>query len=224
MAEPNTAVRPAGTLRDAQKRMTRERLLQAAAAAFARRGYAATTVEDVVSGAGATRPTFYLHFKTKADLVVELGHDVRRRVHEFNDRLHTAVAAGDRASIRAYLDAAFDFWEDIREFTLAEEEAAALEPEIRASRGSTFDEAIDSIVAGLDDAGRFTPSGRRVRAVLAYSQLQTVFHRWMRVGWDIDREESLDVMTDMWMHAFVGPPASPAAVGGRRKLAKEESA
>jgi hypothetical protein len=43
-----------------------------------------------------------------------------------------------------------------------------------------------------------------VRAVLAYSQLQTVFHRWMRVGWDIDREESLEVMTDMWMQAFVG--------------------
>jgi AcrR family transcriptional regulator len=201
------AVRPAGTLRDAQKAMTRERLLRAAADAFARQGYAATTVEDVVSGAGATRPTFYLHFKTKADLVVELGDDVRTRVHAFNERLRAAVAAGDRTSIRAYLDSAFDFWEDIREFTLAEEEAAALEPEIRASRGSTFDEAVTSVVAGLEDAGRWTPSGRQVRAVLAYSQLQTVFHRWMRVGWDIDRKESLEVMTDMWMHAFVGPAA-----------------
>src|SRR5436305_14980922 len=106
----------AGTLRDAQKRMTRERLIQAAVESFRLRGYAATTVDDVVTGAGATRPTFYLHFRTKADIVAELGVDVLRRVAEFNDRLRAAVAAGDRQSICDYLDAAFDFWEDIRDF------------------------------------------------------------------------------------------------------------
>jgi AcrR family transcriptional regulator len=191
-------------LREAQKRMTRQRLIDAAAESFRRQGYAATTVDDVVSGAGATRPTFYLHFKTKADLIAELAVDVRSRVEDFNRRLRAAVAAGDRDSVRDYLDAAFDFWEDIREFALAEEEAATLEPEIREARNTSFDQAVASIVAGLKDAGRWTPDGRRVRAVLAYSQLQTVFHRWMRVGWDIDRKESLEVMTDMWMNAFVG--------------------
>src|SRR4051794_14684959 len=184
--------------------MTRQRLIDAATASFQRQGYAATTVDDVVSGAGATRPTFYLHFKTKADLIGELALDVRIRVEDFNHRLRAAVAAGDRESVREYLDAAFDFWEDIREFALVEEEAATLERDIRESRNRSFDIAVASIVAGLEDAGRWTPAGRQVRAVLAYSQLQTVFHRWMRMGWDIDRKESLEVMTDMWMQAFVG--------------------
>ena len=46
----------AGNLREAQKRMTRQRLLDAAVESFRRQGYAATTVDDVVTGAGATRP------------------------------------------------------------------------------------------------------------------------------------------------------------------------
>ena len=57
------------SLRDAQKQLTRSRLIDAAADSFRVRGYAATTIEDVASGAGATRATFYLHFRTKADLI-----------------------------------------------------------------------------------------------------------------------------------------------------------
>ena len=193
-----------GNLREAQKRMTRERLIQAAAEAFKRRGYAATTVDDIVNGAGATRPTFYLHFKTKADIIEELWSGVRSRVGELNRQLRGAVASGDREQIRAYLDAAFDWWEEIREFAAAQEEAATLEADIRKARGKTFDQAVASIAAGLTDAGKWTKESRQVRAVLAYSQLQTVFHRWMRVGWDIDREESLEVMTDMWVCACLG--------------------
>ena len=117
-------------------------------------------------GPARPRPTFYLHFKTKADLLTELAVDVRGKVVDFNRRLRAAVAAGDRASVREYLDAAFDFWEEIREFALAEEEAATLEPDIRQARNTSFDQAVASIVAGLKDAGRWTPAGRRVRAVL----------------------------------------------------------
>src|SRR3954469_20999306 len=100
--------------------MTRERLLQSAAESFRRQGYAATTVDDVVSGAGATRPTFYLPFKAKADLIAELAVDGRAQGVDLNAGRRAAVAPGDRASVRAYLDTAFDFWEEIREFALAE--------------------------------------------------------------------------------------------------------
>src|SRR3954453_1657742 len=103
------AKRPAGNLREAQKQMTRLRLVEAAAESFRTRGYAATTIDDVVTGAGATRPTFYLHFKTKADLIGELGRPARAEVAELNDRLRAAAASGRGDDIRAYLDAAFDF-------------------------------------------------------------------------------------------------------------------
>src|SRR5215470_14038556 len=45
----------------------RERLLQAAVASVAHKGYAAVTVADIVRRAKVSRAAFYLHFRTKED-------------------------------------------------------------------------------------------------------------------------------------------------------------
>jgi AcrR family transcriptional regulator len=201
-------------LRTAQKQFTRSRLVEAAAESFRVRGYAATTIDDVVQGAGATRATFYLHFRTKADLIAEVMAHVRRDAVAFNERLESVVRAGDRASLRSWIDAAFDFWEVVRPYAVAEAEAAALDPGARQTRSVAFEAGVAAIVRGLTSRQAAGPaSGRatepavdegpaRVRAVLAYAQLESVFHRWMLVGWDVDRAEALEVMTDMWTAAL----------------------
>lgn len=51
---------------------TRRRLLQAALALFARKGYAATTVREIVSEAGVTAPSLYYFFGNKEGLFLEL--------------------------------------------------------------------------------------------------------------------------------------------------------
>jgi AcrR family transcriptional regulator len=189
-------------LRDAHKQLTRARLVDAAATSFRARGYAATTIDDVANGAGATRATFYLHFRTKADLIGEVMAEVRHDARELNERLVAVVRAGDRASLRAWLDAAFDFWEVVRPYAVAEEEAAALDATTRRTRSVGFETGVDAIARGLA-ARRFGDEEQcRVRGILAYAQLESVFHRWMRVGWDIDRAVALEVMTDMWMAAL----------------------
>jgi AcrR family transcriptional regulator len=195
-------------LRDVQKQQTRSRLVDAAAECFRVRGYAATTIDDVVTGAGATRATFYLHFRTKADLVQELMADVHRDAQAVNERLAAAVAAGDRASLRTWIDGAFDFWEFVRAFAVAEAEAATVDDGVRARRASSFAGGVDAIVRGL--TARLGPDDERhrVRGVLCYAQLDSAFHRWMQVGWDIDRSEALEVMTDMWM-SVLGAEARP---------------
>jgi AcrR family transcriptional regulator len=45
----------------------RTRLLEAAGRAVADKGYAATTIEDIVRGAGVSKKTFYEHFSDKLD-------------------------------------------------------------------------------------------------------------------------------------------------------------
>ncbi|WP_175874533.1 TetR family transcriptional regulator [Burkholderia sp. BCC0397] len=51
---------------------TRERLLGAAHAIFAEKGYAAASVEDIATAAGHTRGAFYSNFRGKADVLFEL--------------------------------------------------------------------------------------------------------------------------------------------------------
>src|SRR5580698_8735326 len=49
---------------------TRERLLLAAADAFAERGYEGTRVADIARAAGVSSGAMYAHFASKADLLV----------------------------------------------------------------------------------------------------------------------------------------------------------
>jgi AcrR family transcriptional regulator len=53
-------------------RSARERLLREAADLFSRKGYAATSVGEIVAAAGVTKPVLYYHFKSKERLYLQL--------------------------------------------------------------------------------------------------------------------------------------------------------
>lgn len=72
MTAAKRAVNRGPTLRDVQKAQTRQRILDAARTVFFREGYYGATVDDVVAEAGASRPTFYLHFRDKDEILSEL--------------------------------------------------------------------------------------------------------------------------------------------------------
>jgi AcrR family transcriptional regulator len=58
--------------REESREQTRLRLLDAAAVAIAKKGLAASSVEDIAAQAGYTRGAFYSNFKSKTDLFIEL--------------------------------------------------------------------------------------------------------------------------------------------------------
>jgi TetR/AcrR family transcriptional regulator len=53
----------------------RERLLRAAVELFARKGYAATSVNEIVAGAGVTKPILYYYFDSKEGIYIEILND-----------------------------------------------------------------------------------------------------------------------------------------------------
>src|SRR5215472_10129893 len=64
---------------------TRQLLLQAALKSFADRGYAATSVQEIVDAARVSKPALYYYFKDKAGLfaaLVDQAHDERYRLME----------------------------------------------------------------------------------------------------------------------------------------------
>lgn len=206
------------TLREQQRWQTRRLFIEAAAASFRANGYAATSVDDIAKAAGATRATFYLHFSGKADVMHELLATVGGETVDIHERLTEAVAAGTREAIAAWLDSAFDFWERLGSLLRAQEEAAALHPEVSQARDDVFEGGVAAVVAGMERAGRGGEATRRPRGVLAYAQLQSMNRRWMRRGWDIDRATTLEVMTDVWMTIFAAPPA--VKPGSARRTAR----
>ena len=55
----------------------RERLLHAAMELFATRGYAATSIREIVKVAGVTKPVLYYHFQSKEGLYLALVEELR---------------------------------------------------------------------------------------------------------------------------------------------------
>lgn len=84
----------------------RSRLLQGMAHAVARKGYADTTIADIVREASVSRRTFYEHFATKADCLVALyeaaSHNALKVLREAIDPAHDWEQKVERA-LSAYL-------------------------------------------------------------------------------------------------------------------------
>ncbi len=54
----------------------RERILTAAVAVFSRRGYRATSMNEIAAGVGLSKPTLYHYVRTKQDLLVQVYEEV----------------------------------------------------------------------------------------------------------------------------------------------------
>jgi AcrR family transcriptional regulator len=75
-----TAGRRRGGDAERGDRCARERLLREAAGLFNRKGYAATSVGEIVAAAGVTRPVLYYHFESKAGLYLAILEDAVGRL------------------------------------------------------------------------------------------------------------------------------------------------
>ena len=84
----------------------RERLIRAAGRLFAEKGYAGTSVRDILRAASVTAPVLYYHFGNKEGLWIAL---VREAMATFDEALENALAGAGSAAerIRAYCFASF---------------------------------------------------------------------------------------------------------------------
>ena len=193
-------------LREAQKQMTRRLLLEKALELFEGKGYFATTIDDIAAGAGTTRTTFYMHFASKAQLMQDLVAELDEIFTSADDPpLRQVVRSGDRRLIRAFIETKADQWPVTRSYVLVANQAAAVEPDIAAIKEQWYEATIAEMQHGLDEAGRFEPATRRIRCSLAFGELEFFSRRWMRLGWTVDRDASLELMTDSWCQLLAEP-------------------
>jgi AcrR family transcriptional regulator len=129
-ADPATTPARAGTParnRDLRARgqRTLRKLLDAGITVFARRGYHAARVDDIVKAAKTSHGTFYLYFSSKEDLFQTLVADVADELATLTDSLDT-ITPDDRgrAALREWLGRFTDMYERygpiIRTWTEAE--------------------------------------------------------------------------------------------------------
>jgi AcrR family transcriptional regulator len=74
--------------------ITRRHILEVAAAAFAENGYAGTSLNDVIKGAGVTKGGFYFHFPSKEALALDV---LRMKQEQWAGRVVAATMRHPRA-------------------------------------------------------------------------------------------------------------------------------
>ena len=85
--------------KEAEAGEVRERLLSGATELFASKGYAATTVREIVGRAGVTKPALYYYFRSKEGLYLDL---MREPFSEFAALVEEAVLEAGSARERLF--------------------------------------------------------------------------------------------------------------------------
>jgi AcrR family transcriptional regulator len=190
------------SLREQQKLYTRQRLTEAALEVFDRQGYVAATIEDIVATAGASRATFYLHFKGKNEVVRAFLEEMTTESFEIYRSLDVHASGFTWQDMRAWVTQTVTFWDRNRALVKAVGEAVAVEPDLAEELVGAVERIVDVMTNYLESWSGVDRDAARLRATLLILQLDRFCFFWKVQGVEVKRNLALDALTDMWWDAF----------------------
>ena len=135
----------------------RDRLFAGMARVLARRGYAATTVDEIASESGVSRKALYTHFSGKEDVLLQAHRAIVKRI---TAGAGSAAAEQDdwRAALRSLLDWGLElFAREPALANLALTEIAAATPASRQLQRETLDRIRALIEQAIADSDHAVP-------------------------------------------------------------------
>jgi AcrR family transcriptional regulator len=193
---PETSERKRAAGGPVDKATRRQQILQSARDVFAKHGYHAAKVEDIVNAAGVARGTFYLYFEDKRaifeeivdrllvrfgmaiqrvdpkrDVVEQVKANMRRIIHLLiEEKLTTKMLLSDANGVDPALDRkVHSFFEQVR---------ALLE---------------EALIDG-QELGIVTSGNARMQAIFVIGALKEVMNQVVVRGWDDPEEEIVDAL------------------------------
>jgi AcrR family transcriptional regulator len=214
IARANTNSPRPRSVREEQQLLTRRRLLDASLRVFEANGYHGASVEEIVSVAGVTRSTFYLHFKNKAEILQVLTDAGRGRVAELYAELDAAIAgddardgdgdAGDiRPAVRQWLGKAIDWYaETDNQIIAAVWQELSVGVDSQVVRGIAVDEHLPRFLDRWPAAER---DAARTRVILLSHLLSRAVLLSRRGVLPADEQVMLETLADLWTAGLTRP-------------------
>ena len=189
----------AEALRDEVINLKRDRILREAAALFFERGYLQTSVDVIVERLDATKPFFYYHFDSKAELLVEIC--VRATADALNATEQAVAQAGSATErfagfVRGFTQSALEnhYFVAIyfrEEFNLPDEATVR----INAMR-KTIDRRLRALIADGVTAGEFEVPDSGIAALLVAGMSSYAF-AWYRDKGRLDLDSVVAQIVEM---------------------------
>jgi AcrR family transcriptional regulator len=190
-----------------------QELLEAARRLFSQKGFANTTVSDIVREAGVAQGTFYLYFHSKAALV-------QRLLKMFDDLVQDEVAAsGDdslsraeriRTQVKAAFHASAKHADLVRMLFLdASIGVAELIQTARPTTEQRMQAAAEVLRAGIA-SGEFHEMDSTLAARLVFAMVRGAVVEWVLHGSDTDPEEFAEGLAQILIRGLVKTPRAVA--------------
>jgi AcrR family transcriptional regulator len=181
------------SLRQRQKQQTREHLLQAAGTLFGKNGYAATSIDDIVSEAGASRATLYAYFPSKdallAEIVERMWADAQRYYEAFGE-----LPDWSRRSVLQWMRSFAEAWQ--RDAARNQAAAVAAFPTVFAERPVRRRAQVNALRANTSLWEHFGDSEADLRASMVVTVVENEFATYFFEGATLDLDVFLGYVTD----------------------------
>jgi AcrR family transcriptional regulator len=206
--EATKSPKPVPTLREEQKRLTRQKLLDAALAVLTDKGFGETSIDDIVERAGASRGTYYLYFKNKTEIVEELFTKFVGETEQLASRL--AELGDGRVITRDELESWIGSFANsfaanraiIRVWLQAEQ---ANQTRTEGHMDGLIAEVTKLVSGARAQVGRLANAkADRVRALLLLVQLERFCYFWLIRSWKADSKLVTATITDIWLSTIYG--------------------
>ena len=186
----------------------REHILTVAARVIARKGFRATSLQEIADEVGVTRPSFYYHFKSKQEILAAILFSALDRAEQAVD----AVLAGPGNTVdrlRSFIFCYVDINTQHAEVPALFQAAAELEPEAAEEarrRRSAIDHKLADLVAEGVERGKLRS---RSPLISAYGMLGATnwMHTWYRPDGRYSPSEIAGMLADMLVYGLAAREA-----------------
>lgn len=187
-----------------QRREQRRQILAAASKVFARKGYAAATMDDIAAEMGCSKGILYYQFQSKQDLIVETRREASGGAAA---RLETIakqpfpVRERVEQAIRDLVGTNFD---ELSRYVIRTPTLIGLD-ETHAAEVRAIERRYETSLIALLEEGMAQGVFVRCNAkVMAFTVIQTCLSlaTWYREGGDITQQEATDVVVGMLMRGL----------------------
>lgn len=192
----------------------RQEVVDTAAHLFAKRGYHATTIADLVDATGLQRGGLYHYISSKSELLIRI-HE--RFINPLLEDARRILAAGDAPDV-ALRDLAHALMHDIVDYQdqvtvfLHEWQIIENDPEwkgIRAAR-KEFEGVVEQVLRAGAQQGMFQVNDVRL-TVLAFLGIMNYTTQWYRRGRSNSADELADYFVDIFLRGIQSPDTRPTA-------------
>jgi len=184
------------SLRQVQKELTRETIVAAAQAAFEDKGYLDVTVDDIVQRAGASRPTFYAYFESKARVLeAVLGKlQLREEYLLLLDQVR-AIEEPSVDALQAWFEGYVEFYEKNLRIHQAIHQAQVVEPSFAAAMAQELQEYIDlwASLGFVDDPGN---EDLRLAAMMMFALGNQFMYMWLVQEFEVNRDKATRALAE----------------------------